>query len=126
MQALKDKYHCVGCGSSIPWDGKGAFAYTCRCGATLFADETGKFCLPASLVIGVTKRKELPHLDYYLGISNYVSAEKQRAYEELRALGCTWSWNCPKCKERFLKLKRGQVKVGMIRFEVHPELKALL
>lgn len=125
MQALKDKYHCVGCGSRISWNGKGVFAYTCPCGATLFADEKG-ISLPASLIIFLKEGKKLPHLDYYLGISNYVSVEKQRAYEELQKLGCTWSWNCPKCKERFLKLKRAQVKEGMIRFEVHPELKALL
>lgn len=120
------RYHCVGCGNPIPWDGKGLFAYTCRCGATLFADENQTPALPASLIKGVVEGLELPHLDYYLGISNYVSAEKQQAYEELQKLGSTWSWNCDKCKLKTLKRIRAEVKEGVIRFELHPELKALL
>ena len=120
------RFHCVGCGSPIPWDGKGAFSYTCRCGATLFADENHNFALPASLIIGLKEGRELPHLDYYLGISNYVSLEKQKAYEELKEQGCVWSWECDKCKEQIIRLRRGQLKEGMLKFDLHPELKALL
>jgi hypothetical protein len=97
------------------------------CGATLFADQSGSFSLPASLIICVKEKRPLPHLDYYLGFSNYVSVEKNRAYEELVKLGCTWSWDCLECKERLINLKREQVKAGMLKIELlHPCLKALL
>jgi len=102
------------------------FAYTCVCGATLFADQEGHYAPPASLVIGTSEKRQLPHLDYYLGFSNYVSVEKNRAYEELVKLGCTWSWDCSECKNQIIELRRGQIKAGMIKFEIHPSLKALL
>ena len=120
------KYHCVGCGSPIPWDGTGVFSYTCRCGGTIFADENHAPALPASLVIAIYEKRELPHIDYYLGISNYVSAEKQWMYEELKKHGAIWSWECEKCRERFLKLRKAQLDAGLFRFALLPELKALL
>jgi len=126
MQTIAHRFHCVGCGRPIAWDGKGTLCYTCPCGATLFADENHNFALPSSLVIGVVEGRELPHIDHYLGRSNYVSAEKQRAYEDLRKLGCIWSWECKKCKGELLKRTRLEIKEGFIRFELHPELKALL
>ena len=119
------RIHCVGCGTPIAWNGKGAFAYTCLCGGTLFADQNGNFSIPSSLVLAVEGKRTPPHIDYYLGISNYISIEKNRAYEELVKLGCTWSWECPECKEKFVKLKREQSKAGMLMFELHPALKAL-
>ena len=127
MQVIDKKIiHCVGCGTIIPWDGTGTFAYTCRCGGTLFADSAGTLYPPASLVLTLAGKRELPHIDYYLGISNYVSIEKQRIYEEFRKLGAKWSWECDICKERFLKRKKMELKEGLIVSELHPELKKLL
>lgn len=127
MQAVERRiYHCVGCGGSIPWDGTGIFAYTCSCGATIFADQNGVPALPASLIIRVKEGRDLPHIDYYLGFSNHVSEEKQRLYEELQKLGAIWSWDCERCKERFLQRKRMEVKERLLRIDLHPELKKLL
>lgn len=126
VQEMK-KFHCVGCGRFIPWNGKGVFAYECPCGATLFADEKGNFSLPASLMSRVVgESREIPHSDHYLGISNFVSMEKQKAFDMLTKLGSVWSWNCKECRDRIVKLRRAQMKAGLIKFELHPELKALL
>jgi hypothetical protein len=120
------RFHCVGCGSQIPWDGRGLFAYTCPCGATLFANENGKFAVPASLVRAIHEGRELPHLDYYLGKSNYVSLEKQKAYEFLRSLGAKWSWECLQCREKIVERTLMEVREGFYRFGLHPELKNLI
>lgn len=125
MQAIQG-FHCVGCGRSIPWDGTGIFAYTCACGANLFATDKGYISFPASLAMAKEGKIEIPHLDYYLGISNYVSAEKQKAYDDLRKLGSVWSWECDECRERYLKLRKAQLKEGFFRFELLPELLELL
>jgi len=125
LQVIKT-FHCVGCGRPIPWDGRGTFAFTCPCGATIFADDEHVPSLPASLIHSVALGRRPAHIDYYLGISNYISAEKQKIYEELRALGAIWSWECKECKERTVKLRKAQLESGMPKFELHPELKALL
>ncbi len=120
------QWHCVGCGRPILWNGKSAFAYTCLCGATIFADEKHKPALPASLILAVREGREISHVDYYLGISNYVSVEKQSIYEELKKLGAIWSWKCKKCQDRFLKQIKVRYREGLLNFELLPELKALL
>lgn len=127
MQEIKKKvFHCVGCGGSIPWDGTGLFSYTCSCGATLFADQSHRLSFPASLIMAIHEKRKIPHIDYYLGFSNYISEEKQACYEELRKLGAIWSWECSQCKERYLKRKKMQIQNNLIRMELHPELKALI
>lgn len=122
------KYHCVGCGVELAWDGKGLFSYTCPCGATLFADENHRFAFPASLIIGLYEGRELPHIDYYLGWSNYTSEEKEAAYKFLREKGACWSWECDKCCERYLKRKRMEIKEGFLakHIQLHPDLEKLL
>ena len=125
MQTIQ-KFHCIGCGRSIPWDGKGLFSYTCGCGATIFANDEHIPALPASLVLAIHAGRKPAHIDYYLGISNYASAEKQWMYEELKKHGAVWSWECEECKDRFLKLKKAQLDAGLLRIELLPELKALL
>lgn len=124
-QVPEDRYHCVGCGRIIPWNGRGVFAYTCPCGARLFAGPKG-YSLPASLIFGVPNGKELPHIDYYLGISDFVSAEKTKALEELKKAGCIWSWDCPKCKDETLFLRWNERRNKLIHFAVHPELKKVI
>jgi hypothetical protein len=120
------KFHCIGCGRTIPWNGKGLLAYTCPCGATLFADENGKFAWPASLIMAISEHREPPHIDYYLGRSNYVSAEKEKAYEFLKSLGSKWSWECEKCREKVVERTLMEVRKGFYRFDLHPELKKLV
>lgn len=126
-QVPDDSFHCVGCGRIIPWDGKTPIAYTCPCGGTLFAGPKG-YTLPASLFFGITGKgtKKLPHLDYYLGISDFVSAEKTKAIAELKKLGCVWSWECDKCKLETVELRWQQRHAKYIAFGIHPELKKLL
>lgn len=102
------------------------FAYTCPCGATVLATETHQAVLPASLAMAVKTRRELPHVDDYLGISNHVSTEKQVVYEMLRRLGSVWSWECDECRGRLLALRKEQLESGMIRFELFPDLKRLV
>jgi len=115
------KWRCVGCGRKIPWDGRGLFAYTCPCGATVFVDEERHIAYPASFYYALSGHS-IPHIDYYLGISNYVSAKKEQVYQILKKLGAVWSWECPECRERFLKRKRMEVREGLIRIPLHPEL----
>jgi len=121
-------FHCVGCGIEIAWDGTGLWSYTCPCGATLFADENHQFAFPASLIIGLHEGRELPHIDYYLGFSNYISEEKQQAYEFLKSKGAIWSWDCPQCRERYLERKRMQIQHGFLgkHIQLHPNLEKLL
>jgi predicted RNA-binding Zn-ribbon protein involved in translation (DUF1610 family) len=126
MQVVDEtrEYHCVGCGLIIPWDGRDALAYTCQCGANLIANNKGEYSLPTSLLLGLKK----PHIDHYLGISNYCSSEKNRAYEQLKKLGCTWTWECEdeKCRINFLRMKKMQKHAGYIKFQLHPDLDAIL
>jgi hypothetical protein len=120
------KFYCVGCGKPIPWDGKGLFAYTCPCGATLFADENGKFAWPASLIKAIFEHGEPPHIDYYLGRSNYDSPEKQKAIEFLRRLGARWSWECNECRRKIVERTLMELHEGFYRFNLHSELKKLI
>lgn len=124
----EDKYHCVGCGTPIGWDGKSLLAYTCHCRGTIFASSEGKIAPPASLLLSIATGKELPHIDYYLGISNYNSTEKEAIYKILSEKGAVWSWDCTdeKCRKRFLERVKMEVQEGFIRFELHPALKAAI
>ena len=120
------RYHCVGCGNPIHWNGKGLFAYTCPCGATLFADRNGKLLIPSSLIKAIAENREPPHIDYYLGKSNHMSLEKLKVIEMLQRLGACWSWECEKCRNKIVERTRLIVKQGLYPFAVHPELKKLI
>lgn len=98
-------YKCVGCDTIIPWDGKGTFAYTCRCGATLFYEtETLKLVMPASLVFAIYWQQQLgikpetPHIDYYLGDSNHTSEIKDAVVRQLLEMGFIWMKDCEQCQ----------------------------
>jgi hypothetical protein len=114
---------CLGCGGSIPWNGRGVFAYTCSCGATIFYDGKTSIHPPASLVIGLAKKRELPHIDYYLGKSSHTSHEKEEMYDFLRSKGCVWSWECERCKFRTIERIVYEVANKIYRFGIHPALK---
>lgn len=120
------RFHCVGCGAPIPWNGKDMIAYTCTCRGTLFADEKGNLAPPASLVMAIANKTEFSHIDYYLGISSYVSAEKNKVFEYLSNRGAIWTWNCKKCKKDFLNRLKEEVRFRLVKFELHPQLKELL
>jgi hypothetical protein len=117
---------CVGCGSTIPWDGRGLFAYTCPCGATLLIDDGGGLALPVSLVMAVAEHREIPHIDYYLGRSSHTSPEKEKAYEFLRSLGARWSWECEQCRSIIVERTIMELREGLYRFGIHPDLKKLV
>jgi len=112
---------CLGCDRDIPWDGEGLFAYTCPCGATVFYDEKG-LAVPASLVRALYEGRPLPHIDYYVGISDHMSEIKKEFIAELRRRGAVWSWECGECREKFLKRKRMEREMGLLRFGLHPAL----
>lgn len=99
-------YKCVGCDGTIPWDGKGTLCYTCPCGATLFYEaETLKPLMPASLIRAIYYLQQLgikpegPHLDYYLGDSNYTSEFKDSITKQLLEIGFIWMEDCEQCKK---------------------------
>jgi len=118
---------CLGCGGEIGWDGKGAFAYTCPCGATIFYDEEiDSYYIPISLTRLMVLGGEPPHIDYYLGKSAHTGPEKEMFYELLRDLGAIWSWRCPQCRERVVRTTALEVEEGFYRYELHPQLKALV
>lgn len=117
---------CLGCDREIPWNGTGLFAYTCPCGATIFYDEKKGICPPASLVLGLYEHRELPHIDYYLGKSNFWSKEKQEMCDFLRGKGAIWSWECDQCKERVIERSKMEKQEGFYPLEFHKDLEQLV
>jgi len=115
---------CLGCGRSISWDGKGTLCFTCPCGATMFIDDkTDKIALPVSFIMSLQRKKNILHIDYYLGISDHQSPQKQAVYEQLKRKGAVWSWECRRCKDRFIRHVKMQAPK---RFNLHPELQKLM
>jgi hypothetical protein len=95
------KLKCIGCDSEIPWDGKGLFAYTCPCGATVLydADTMTVTALPASLIMAIHEKRSVPHIDYYVGSSNHTSDIKEKFIKELLDHGFIWMKDCRQCQE---------------------------
>lgn len=93
-------WRCIGCDKEIGWDGKGTLCYTCSCGAHIFyEDHLWQLAPPASLVIAIHEKKDLPHLDYLVGKSDYTSSLKERLIEELKSRGAIWMKDCKQCLE---------------------------
>lgn len=93
-------YKCIGCDSTIGWDGMGSFCYTCPCGATIFCNEdTGQVTMPASVLIGISMGKTTPHLGDLIGESNHTSEIKDRLLSELREKGFIWMEECEQCQK---------------------------
>ena len=78
-------------------DARGGWAYTCPCGGNLFTFD-GRLALPTSLVgylayqklgagspLGV--RKDIPHLEYYVGYSDFMDDVKRDAINQLKLAG---------------------------------------
>jgi hypothetical protein len=92
---------CIGCDSPVPWDGKGLFCYTCPCGAHIFYDdETGRPVIPVSLAFALHyKKKDVPHLDYLIGESDYTSPVKEEITRFLIERGAIWMKDCEQCRQ---------------------------
>lgn len=126
------KMHCVGCGNFAgEWELGRIYALTCACGATMFAEEDNTLAPPASFVIGLNEDRDLAHIDYYLGLSNHNSSEKDAVYRTLRSRGSIWSWQCEECVKNFLdriKFQKESMHMwqeyssGMPFYELHPEI----
>jgi hypothetical protein len=114
---------CLGCGRAVDWDGRGNFAYTCLCGATMLIDDNKKVIPPVSFVEVMVNLRTPPHIDYYLGVSNVWSPEKEEVYNLLRSKGATWSWECEEHRSHAIERARMMVKWGL---ELHPDLARLL
>jgi DNA-directed RNA polymerase subunit RPC12/RpoP len=117
----------VGCGELIPWDGHGLFAYECRCGAKIFMNEGGEMAFPVSFVRALAEQREIPHIDYYLGISNHTSETKEKLVSLLKGLGAVWSWECPECRGKITERVWWGLRLGELRLEeLHPGLRTLV
>ncbi len=93
-------YKCIGCDNQIPWDGTGLFSYTCRCGASIFYnEEDAQLALPASVAIGISKGRSLPHLGDLVGESDYTSPLKESYIALLREKGFIWMEECEQCQK---------------------------
>ncbi len=92
-------FHCVGCGTEIPWDGESIFSYTCPCDATLFSDEDCNVAIPFSILQSTLSglKRPLPHLGDLVGTSDYTSPEKERLTSELKERGFIWMEECTGC-----------------------------
>jgi len=114
---------CVGCDTQIPWDGTGILSYTCPCGATIFYDETGRWFLPARLIMALAEGRELPHLDYLVGESDHTSFIKEKLIEELREKGAIWVKECEQCRQRKLEWEK---KIAVFEAEMIVKKEKLL
>jgi hypothetical protein len=123
---------CVGCGLKREWSGRGVLAITCICRATFFMEETeNKLMPPASfymrvMLAGRKYTDSIPHIDYYVGISNHHSNMKDEIVLMLKQKGSKWSWNCDRCKDEVIKHIKWEMERCYIRFELNSELAKLV
>lgn len=118
---------CVGCGREVNLDKRGLFSYTCPCGSRVFYDEKRDvFYYPVSLHVAEIEKRGLPHIDYFLGYSNHQSDRKKLFYYLLRSKGSIWSWECPRCRKKFLERVKREKEMGLYPFELHPDLEKAL
>ena len=97
---------CVGCGQKVcekPVPGT-TLAIACRCGANapiLVKEGTDNlYGLPGSLIMGITLKHPVPHLEYYLGHSAHTSELKNQVEKLLRVAGCISEAECKECRTR--------------------------
>ena len=125
-------YHCVGCGAPSGWDGQGMWAATCACGAIMLSPDTedSQHTFPASLILNTIKKEDVPHIDYYLGLSDYESAEKLAMIKVLRDMGSIYSWECNKCIKKLVEREAYFYAQGLTSFNrhlrYHPDLLSLI
>lgn len=89
--------YCVGCGERMfDYDG-GALSYTHSCGSLVFITEDGNIFFPASFVLDMEKKEEKPHIDYYLGTSDFMDNLKRHLIGLLLKKGFVWKKDCKDC-----------------------------
>ncbi len=96
-------YH-VGCGTAL-FDSEQAdgMALACRCGADApivvadLEDESGRISvMPASLYAAASnKERQVPHIEYYLGFSEFDCPAKRAIEAGLREMGAVSFSECP-------------------------------
>ena len=92
------RFTCIGCNSTVGWDGKSSPGYSCPCGGQIFWDnEKQTIAAAPSLVVAIKAREDLPHLDHLVGRSDFTSPFKERLIEQLTALGAVWMKDCEQC-----------------------------
>ena len=139
---------CLGCGkdvgelaatlSSVAERGYPTIAY-CSCGSTVFYEpplhfQTGnlqvgidnKILIPVSLPRSLAEKRDLPHLDYYVGKSSSTCEDKERFIKILQGMGACWSWECSECRTHVIEKSRREVKEGLYPLPFHPELQKLI
>lgn len=99
------KARCVGCGIDMGMiDISGGFCYTCPCGAQVFEFD-GSVSHPMSLEMyldsqkyGIAMeefyRKDIPHIEYYVGWSEYTDKVKEDFIKSLRLAGSIPTSEC--------------------------------
>lgn len=101
--------YCVGCGRTVCASKPGqVLAISCVCGANapILHTKDGHWAPPASFVLATGAM--LPHLEYYLGFSDYQSPLKTKATRMLRAMGAISYTECTDahCREAFERSKQ--------------------
>lgn len=112
---------CVGCGTQSLMRIAGALAFTCWCGSRIFMCN-GQIQYPASLVLyllsqehgiamGEFYRKEVAHIEYYLGYSDYMDDVKKRVLDSLKLAGAISMLECDNAGcSKFVENAKSQLK----------------
>lgn len=108
---------CVGCGQSLGHvDVSGGWCYTHVCGSTTFSFD-GTISYPLSLIMAVEARKkglqkDIPHIEYYLGWSDYMDDVKREFLTKLKLAGAIYTEECndKQCVEQRERLKKGLIE----------------
>ena len=90
---------CIGCGRIVGRNIKAAsgWCYTCPCGGTLFEFDGQFSALPTSLVMSMKGVRDPPHIEYYLGCSDFMDERKKEVLTQLKLAGSVSFEECPVC-----------------------------
>ena len=95
---------CIGCNNKLHTDISGGWCYTCPCGAQVF-EMDGELSYPVSLAaylgskkygiaMGEAYRKDVPHIEYYVGYSDYTDKAKEDFIQSLKMVGSISEEEC--------------------------------
>ena len=97
---------CIGCDKEMGFEGAGTLSITCECGARMFYNEGfSKMLFPLSVIEASIHGKPLPHLNFLVGESTFMSPAKEGCTAALRDMGSIWIHECEECQTsgRFCK-----------------------
>jgi len=118
----KKTYHCVGCGKPAI---NPAYKQQCQCLAHLIVEDaqTPSAAYIMRIMMQNVQQSQLFHLDYWVGISDHRSNEKDEVILLLKYKGAKWSWECMNCGQEIVKraMHRKMLKQG-----IHPDLRKLV